>query len=207
MKDALLKGCAMAKWICTTDQLPPRGVRVLVMVGGDAPRLEVSAYSFEGWVGIDDADVTHWAELPPFPTVEPSDVLPIPRQQYLALFNHLAIKFDEGYADFCAWSMAYDIAAYGDGFKQGNSTYADYQSIEGDAHKAYWLYRLCRGSETLEHYAPYCWSLSCDLKAIARNTYQAIPKKKRAGAATRGGLAKRTDKTNLCALSEAGTWA
>ena len=173
----------MTKWHDAGVNIPTFDARVLVVVDEHPPRIEVSSYNMGGeWAGLEGATVTHWADLPSFPVfrVDTDFDLPLSDDRYRQLYKHLRKRFGDDYAEFCAQSLEIDIAAYGQGFQEKDSTYLDYQSAMDDATKAYQLYRTCRGS-SLDKYSANCWALANKLKQIAVNTFQAIPKKRGRG--------------------------
>ncbi len=174
----------MTKWISVSDKLPLYDVPVLVVVESPEPRIEISSFSMLGyWSGFDNAVVTHWSDLPTFPDPnwKSNAELPISIDKQNELFNHLRIKFGEERAEAYVFSMAYDIGAFGFGYSMSDCTYTDYLRAEDQANAAYGLYQTCKGSIDLDKYSGHCWALSCDLKKIARDTYQAISPKRGRG--------------------------
>lgn len=105
------------------------------------------------------------------------DFKTITKAQKSALLNHLKLKFDVLYADFCVEMIAFSIDDYVNGILNPPSDYNDYQYAQNDALKAYELYTVCKGLN-LDKYTATLHALWCDLRTVAHNTYQNIPPKK-----------------------------
>lgn len=160
------------EWFDVEECHPDFNVRVLVMVGGNNPRIEISSYLNNGdkfgWPETaENEDITHWAYLPDFPETKPSIPVVLNADRQQNLFDHLCDYFDAQESAFYLGHILLCVEEYIKNHDERESTSIQYKKFSALASDAYDLYLVCRGESDLNQYAPACWALKNKLRDIS----------------------------------------